>query len=146
MRTLMSVLSGLVLTAAAHAGPAEDSAEICFKDSGKTAIEACTRAIQSGHFKGSTLATMFNNRAIEYRQSRDYDRAIADYSQAIRLDANFTGAYAGRGLAHEGKSQLERAKADYQKALAMPPKYDDGKWAHDIARERLAALGEKLKP
>jgi len=143
MRRLASLLLGLLFIAAAHAGPAEDNADLCFKDDGDAAVEACTRAIQSGRFKGPVLATMFNNRAIEYRQSRDYDRAIADYSQAIRLDADFPGAYAGRGLAYEGKSDIPKAKADYQKALTAPEKYDDGQWAHDVARTRLSALGDK---
>ena len=146
MTRFAPVLSGLALIAAVHGAAAQDSADVCFRDSGEVAIAACTRAIQSGRFKGPMLATMFNNRAIEYRQSRDYDHAIADYGQAIRLDADFTGAYAGRGLAYEGKSDIPKAKADYQKALTAPPKYDDGQWAHDVARTRLTALGDKPKP
>jgi len=143
MTRFAPVLSGLALIAAVHGAAAQDSADVCFRDSGEVAIAACTRAIQSGRFNGPTLATFFNNRAIEYRQLGDYDRAIADYSQAIRIDANFTGAYTGRGLAYEGKGETAKAKAEYQKALTVPQKYSDGQWAHEVARERLAALGEK---
>ena len=47
----------------------------------------------------------------------------------------------GRGLAYEGKGDVEKAKTDYRKALAVAPKYDDGQWAHETAGARLKALG-----
>jgi tetratricopeptide (TPR) repeat protein len=94
-----AVLLGLVLAGAFVTAPAraDENTDTCFKDDGQPAIDACTRAIDSKKFSGATLATIYNNRGIELRQLQDYDRAIADYSQAIRIDANFTGAYAGRG-------------------------------------------------
>jgi tetratricopeptide (TPR) repeat protein len=145
MKRLARIAFACVLAAACAIAPAraDDNSERCFKDEGASAIAACTRAIQSGKFNGGTLATLYHDRAIELRQTGEYERAIADYGQAIRVDADFTGAYAGRGLAYEGKGEVEKAKADYRKTLAVPQKYDDGKWAHDIARERLTALGEK---
>ena len=121
----------------------DPSADLCFKEAGEAAIAACTRAIQSGRFGGAQLATIYDNRAMELRQQGDYDRAIADYSEAIRMDADLTGAYAGRGLAYEAKVDVEKATADYRKALSVAAKYEDGQWAHDTARERLAALGAK---
>jgi hypothetical protein len=33
---------------------------------------------------------------------------------------------------------------DYRDALALPKKHTTGEWAHEKARERLAALGVKL--
>src|ERR1700676_93245 len=103
----------------------------------------CVLACAGATFSGGTLATLHHDRAIELRQTGEYERAIADYSQAIRMDAELTGAYAGRGLAYEGKGEVEKAKTNYRKALAVPQKNDGGKWAHEIARERLTALGEK---
>jgi tetratricopeptide (TPR) repeat protein len=125
---------------------ADDNSETCFKKTGQEAIVGCTRAIQSGKFKGTNLAVLYNNRGIEERQLRDFDRAITDYTQAIRLDTDFTGAYAGRGLAWEGKGEIEKARADYRKTLTVVQKYNDGKWAHDTARDRLAALDKKDEP
>jgi tetratricopeptide (TPR) repeat protein len=122
----------------------DDSAERCFKEEGEAAIAACTRAIQSGRFSGTELASFYDNRAIELRQQGEFDRAIADYSQAIHIDAEWTGAYTGRGLAYEGKDEAEKAKADYRKALAVAPKYDDGQWAHDTARDRLDKLADEI--
>jgi tetratricopeptide (TPR) repeat protein len=144
MRRLALALLASTLAAASAVGPvrADENSDRCFKDEGEVAIAACTRAIQSARFSGGTLAAIYHNRAIELRQDGDYDRAIADYSQAIHIDAEFTGAYAGRGLALEGKGEVEKAKTDYRKALAIAQKYDDGQWAHEMAGARLKALGE----
>jgi tetratricopeptide (TPR) repeat protein len=120
----------------------DDSGERCFSQDGAAAITACTHAIQSGRFSGAELASIYDNRAIELRQQGDFDRAIADYTAALLIDAELTGAYTGRGLAWEGKAEAEKAKADYRKALTLAQKYDDGQWAHETARGRLQALGE----
>jgi tetratricopeptide (TPR) repeat protein len=120
----------------------DDSGERCFSQDGDAAITACTQAIQSGRFSGAELASIYDNRAIELRQQGEFDRAIADYTAAIRIDAELTGAYTGRGLAYEGKADAENAKVDYRKALTLAQKYDDGAWAHQTARGRLEALGE----
>ncbi len=121
----------------------DQNADTCFQQQGEAAITACTHAIRSGRFGGAELASIYDNRAIELRQRGEYDRAIADYSEAIRIDGALTGAYTGRGLAYEGKADVEKAKADYRKALTLTQKYADAQWAQDTARQRLAALGEK---
>ncbi len=121
----------------------DQNADTCFQQQGEAAIAACTHAIRSGRFGGEELATIYDNRAIELRQRGEYDRAIADYSEALRIDGGLTGAYTGRGLAYEGKAEVEKAKADYRTALTLAPKHADAQWAQDTARQRLAALGEK---
>jgi tetratricopeptide (TPR) repeat protein len=136
------VTAGAVSIAVFGLSRLDDSSERCFSQDGDAAITACTQAIQSGRFSGAELASIYDNRAIELRQQGEFDRAIADYSAAIRIDAELTGAYAGRGLAYEGKAEAENAKADYRKALTLAQKYDDGAWAHETARGRLQALGE----
>ena len=60
-------------------------------------------------------------RGSAYVQLKDYDRAIADYNQAIKLDPNFTDAYNNRGLAYDDKKDYDRAIADYNQALKLDP-------------------------
>jgi tetratricopeptide (TPR) repeat protein len=38
-----------------------------------------------------------------YHAKEDYDKAIADYDQAIRLDGAYAAAYGSRGLAYYAK-------------------------------------------
>jgi tetratricopeptide (TPR) repeat protein len=146
MKRFALTLAALALAAALVAAlvGTDDSAERCFKEQGEAAVAACTHAIQSGRFSGAQLASIYDNRAIELRQLGDYDRAIEDYSAALRIDADLTGAYTGRGLAYEGKADVDKAKGDYAKALAVAQEKEaDDPWAQDTARERLAALTER---
>ncbi len=119
----------------------DGSIDACFNEQGQAAIAACTHAISSGRFSGEELASLYDNRAIELRQRGDYDKAIADYSDALRINGELTGAYTGRGLAYEGKAEVEKAKADYRRALTLTQPSDDAQWAQNTARQRLAALG-----
>jgi tetratricopeptide (TPR) repeat protein len=88
----------------------------------------------------------YANRARAMRAKSDIPRAISDFTQALRLDPNFTAAYTDRGLAYEARGDRERAIADFKAALAAPQKYDNGKWAHDTARARLALLNGTETP
>jgi tetratricopeptide (TPR) repeat protein len=85
-------------------------------------------------------ALPYSNRARAMRANGDIPRAIADFTQALRLDPGFTAAYTDRGLAYEAKGERDRALADFKTALATPQKYENGKWAHDTARARIALL------
>jgi tetratricopeptide (TPR) repeat protein len=145
-RVLPGLLAGASLVAFAVAVAtvrSDESVEACFSEHGGAAIAACTRAINSGRFSGEELATIYDNRAVELRQRGNYDRAIADYTEALRINGELTGAYTGRGLAYEGKAQVAKAEADYRKALTLTQKYEDGQWAQNMARQRLAAMGER---
>jgi len=104
------------------AGAAVNDVDTCRDGSGGLAIEACTRAIASGEFQGRDLAGLYSNRAFEYGQKSDHDRAIADYSAAIRLDPNCAAAFSNRGVSWRRQGQIERAIADYSEAIRLDPK------------------------
>jgi len=53
--------------------------------------------------------------------ARDYDKAIEQYDQALRLDSDFWYAYWMRGLAHDEKGQHRQAAADQRRALRHFP-------------------------
>ena len=52
---------------------------------------------------------------------KDYDGAIADYDQAIRLDPKYTTAYINRGLARKAKGDLDGAIADSSRPSGSTP-------------------------
>ena len=64
-------------------------------------IDGCSAVIKAGREKGDKLAEVFNNRGVAYRLKGDHERAIADYGQAIRLNARFAAAYNNRGVAND---------------------------------------------
>jgi tetratricopeptide (TPR) repeat protein len=69
----------------------------------------------------AVLATTFYNRGTAYYDKADYERAIADYDEVIRLDPNNTNALNNRGLAYQKKGDHGQAIADFNEALRINP-------------------------
>jgi Tfp pilus assembly protein PilF len=55
----------------------------------------------------------------------DYDRAISDYDQAIRLDPKQAEFYDNRGEAYVAKGDYDRAIADLDHAIRLKPDFPD---------------------
>ena len=84
-------------------------------------IDGCSAVIKAARDKGDKLAEAFNNRGVGYRLKGDYDRAIADYNQAIKLNAKFAIAYNNRGVAYDKNGEYDRAIPDYDQAIKLNP-------------------------
>ena len=84
-------------------------------------IISCTRNIRSGRFTGRNLAVAFSNRAFAYKRKGQWDKAITDYDEAIRLAPDLVFAFNNRGNAYYFKGQLERAIEDYDAAINLQP-------------------------
>ena len=63
-------------------------------------------------------AEAFTNRGFVYLYKTDNDRAIRDFSQAIRLRPN-SDLFANRGLAYFNKSDYDHAIQDYDEAIRL---------------------------
>jgi tetratricopeptide (TPR) repeat protein len=81
-------------------------------------LAACTAAIGSGKWRGKAA---YNNRGNAYFAKKDYDRAIADYTEAIRLDPKYVLAYINRGSAYKAKGDYDDAIGDYTEATTIDP-------------------------
>ncbi len=64
----------------------------------------------------------------------DFKGAIADYTEAIRLNPNYANAYNDRGNARYYLGDKQGAIADYTQALRFNPKNDNSKAATYISR------------
>jgi tetratricopeptide (TPR) repeat protein len=98
-----------------------DNLQTCSKSSGELAIDACSRVISSGAYKGSRLATVYGLRASKFIAAGDHDRAIADLTEAIKLDPRSALAFHTRGIVWQAKGDPERALADFQMSLQLDP-------------------------
>jgi tetratricopeptide (TPR) repeat protein len=118
---LLAGVIGLTHVGLAQAGILEDR-KIC--DGGSVLapqIQACSRQIASGSFKGRDLAITYNNRAFAYLMQRDLTNAIPDFDMALKLLPTLDVAWFGRGRALAGRGDYERAIADFSRAIALKP-------------------------
>ena len=60
-----------------------------------------------------------------YNYIGEYDKAIADYDEAIKLKPNYAKLYYNRGNAYRDKVNFDKAIADYTKAIKLNPDYVD---------------------
>jgi tetratricopeptide (TPR) repeat protein len=84
-------------------------------------VDDCTAAIQSGDLPEQRLAAAFNNRGLAYYRKKDYERAIQDYNQAIRLGLKDPDSFYHRGLIYVEKNDYNRAIQDFDEALKLNP-------------------------
>jgi lipoprotein NlpI len=60
-------------------------------------------------------------RANAYANEAEYDRAIHDYSDVVRLEPRYSSVYLNRGIAYQKKGNKDLAIADYTEAIRLNP-------------------------
>ena len=88
----------------------------------KARIDGCT-ALLSSDLPKEYAPYAFYSRGVALQDERDYDRAIADYTDALRLKPDFAHALYNRGLAYQTKGDYDRAISDYTEAIRLNPTY-----------------------
>jgi tetratricopeptide (TPR) repeat protein len=115
-------------------------------------IKSCTELIEGGHETGRALAAAYNARGRAYLAKGEHDRAVADFSQALKNEPDNVQSLHGRGLARTAKGDLDGAIKDFSDAIWLSPRtavfYQDRARAYlgkaDHARA-IADLGEVIK-
>ena len=64
------------------------------------------------------------------------DKALAEYTEAIRLDPNDADAYNNRGIADNNNADYAEALADFTEALRIAPHYGIAKTGLKRAQRR----------
>ena len=79
------------------------------------------RGLQDTAQLGKPSAEDVFARGLAYHEKGDYDKAIAEYTEAIRLDQSYAKAYYYWGLAYRSKRDYEKAITDYTEAVRLDP-------------------------
>ena len=69
-------------------------------------------------------AVAYDHRGRAYFNKQEYDKAIEDYTEAIRLDPRYAVAYCGRGDTYRKKKEYDKAIEDYTEAIRLDPRYE----------------------
>jgi tetratricopeptide (TPR) repeat protein len=111
-------------TAAAVSRPAAaDDRRECLEGSKETTaatIAACTRAIQSGDYNDQELASLYHQRGYSWSWTSftdRVDRALKDYTEAIRIDPKAVGSLLNRSHIYNQRRDYDRAIADANRAF-----------------------------
>jgi tetratricopeptide (TPR) repeat protein len=120
LRVLMLCLGLLLLPRSAQAGPLEDCNQFVELD---RTIAGCTQSIARGTkgFNRPNLASLYNNRAVAYREKGDYVKSLADANESIRLNPDGIN-YRVRGSIFFRMGQDDNALSDYNHAIRLDPK------------------------
>lgn len=78
-------------------------------------------------------AREFFNRGNQFLEQGDYDKAIADFTEVIRLNPQSDSAYLNRGNAYSDNNDYDKAIADYTEAIRLNPQYADAYYSRGDA-------------
>ncbi len=84
-------------------------------------IASCTRLLQSGRYRRHEAA-IYSNRGVGYRRRGEFNPAIADFNEAIRINPTSGFNYRNRGIVYMNSKDYERAIIDFEKAVEIEPR------------------------
>jgi lipoprotein NlpI len=108
------------------------------------AIGACTALLQSLPASDSYRPIVLINRGIDHDMLGQYDLAIADFNEAMKLKPGFAAAYRNRAVERCRKGDYAASIADYNEALRLDPDDIYALYGRGVARIR-AGDGEHGK-
>lgn len=114
------------------AGPGlADPVDDCIKGEGDDQIKACSQIISSRMHRGKpitkdNLPAIYVYRATAYGKIGEYNKALADFAMAIKLDPKLTMAWGERGAFYNTESRFELAVKDFEQATRLDPFFDEG--------------------
>lgn len=118
---------GVALASNALAQTENENWKTCSNDSADPdlKIAACTAVVQSGQETAENAAVAYFHRGTAYDDKDQLDRAIEDYSEAIRIKPDYVDAYRSRGQAYGRTGHYDTAIADFDRAIKLDAKNVD---------------------
>ena len=126
MRIALSLAAALTLALAAlpaSAASQKDSQDCEQMTKPGLKVSACTRILQSGGLTTELKASALHHRGVGFLLQSNFDRAIVEFNEALRIDPTYKWSLNSRGNAWKGKGELDLAIADYNEAIRIDPNF-----------------------
>ena len=124
--TASTLLLMLLVTWAAAQNSDITNVDLCNgrgRSSPESQIAGCTALIKEGADNSKLLTNAYNNRGNAHAGNGQFEQAIEDYDEAIKLDPNYTKALNNRGVVYEKTGDYDRAIKDFDAAINIDPNY-----------------------
>jgi tetratricopeptide (TPR) repeat protein len=109
-----------------------------YKDAAKfdIGLSACSRMINTGHFSGKGLASIYRARGSWKQKLGELDASLADYGLSIRIEPENVESYDYRADVYQQKGELDKALADYERASKIDPTYAAAYYSRGLIYEK----------
>jgi tetratricopeptide (TPR) repeat protein len=95
------------------------------KHSPQEELSACNELLRKRDEQSNDYAGIISARGYAYHRVGDYDRALSDYSTALRIDGDDSYALYNRGLIYQTRGDYKKAIADYTRTIELRPEDAD---------------------
>ncbi|MBE9033249.1 tetratricopeptide repeat protein [filamentous cyanobacterium LEGE 11480] len=102
------------------------------------AIINLNRAIKTEELDGDALAAVYNALGFAYFAQEQFDLAMKQYKEALKLSPEYVTAINNLGHSYERKQLANKALEMYDQALALEPKNGTAKRRAEALRKRIA--------
>jgi tetratricopeptide (TPR) repeat protein len=87
------------------------------------AIAAYDDALKDTSLSPARQATLMTDRGVAKWRLKQLDAAVADFSKAVSLNADYAPAYNNRGIVFMDMNRFEDAYKDFDRAIALSPNF-----------------------
>ena len=119
-RTILIAMCLLIATTPAFAASPRDHDD-CNADDADRNIAGCTRVFEDRKESKKVRAIALVGRGLAWKSKGDRDKAIADFTAAIRLEPNDALPYNNRANIWRELGEIDRAIADLTEAIRIDP-------------------------
>jgi len=86
-------------------------------------ISACTRILSAANLPNDVKVFGHHHLGVGLLLQQNFDRAIVEFNEALKIDPTFVKSFNSRGNAWRGKGDLDNAIADYNEAIRLDPNF-----------------------
>lgn len=117
----MALVFGLVLATPAGAQSLQQHLSQCSSGKTELILQGCTALIKSSRLDRKNKSVAYRTRGNAYARRGELDRAIGDFTQAIRRNSYSLATYYNRGNAHFAQENFDQAIIDFSQAISLQP-------------------------